>query len=131
MHYVGLDLHKETIQIAVVDKDGTMLLNKKIFNPHAILEAELAHMPKNAQYVMESSSVWEGVYNFMTRDLGLDVVLSNPYKTKLIAESKKKTDKVDAFILADMLRGRLSDQKTRTVMKSSSKIRICGNRQTA
>ncbi len=105
MHYVGLDLHKETIQIAVVDKDGTMLLNKKIFNPHAILEAELAHMPKNAQYVMESSSVWEGVYNFMTRDLGLDAVLSNPYKTKLIAESKKKTDKVDAFILADMLRG--------------------------
>ena len=30
---------------------------------------------------------------------------SNPYKTRLIAESKKKTDKVDAFILADMLRG--------------------------
>ena len=38
-------------------------------------------------------------------ELGLDVVLSDPYKTKLIAESKKKTDKVDALILADMLRG--------------------------
>ena len=36
---------------------------------------------------------------------GLDVVLSDPYKTRLIAESKKKTDKVDALILADMLRG--------------------------
>ena len=83
MHYVGLDLHKEIIQIAVVDKDGTMLLNKKIYNSHAILKTELARMPKNAQYVMESSSVWEGVYNFMTRDLGLDIVLSNPYKTRL------------------------------------------------
>ena len=33
------------------------------------------------------------------------MVLSDPYKTRLIAESKKKTDKVDALILADMLRG--------------------------
>ena len=35
----------------------------------------------------------------------MDVSLSNPYTTKLIAESKKKTDKVDARILADMHRG--------------------------
>ena len=41
----------------------------------------------------------------MRNDLGLDVVLSDLYKTRLIAESKKKTDKVDALILADMLRG--------------------------
>ena len=32
------------------------------------------------------------------------MVPSDPYKTRLIAESKK-TDKVDALILADMLRG--------------------------
>ena len=41
----------------------------------------------------------------MRDDLGLDVILSNPYTTKLIAESKKKTDKVVAAVLADMLRG--------------------------
>ena len=40
----------------------------------------------------------------MAHDLGLDVILSNPYKTRLIAESKKKTNKVDAHILADLLR---------------------------
>ncbi|MDI1494718.1 MAG: Transposase [Cenarchaeum symbiont of Oopsacas minuta] len=32
--------------------------------------------------------------------------LSNPYQTKAIASSKKKTDKVDAMILADLYRGR-------------------------
>ena len=29
-------------------------------------------------------------------DLGLDAVLSNPYLTRLIAKSKKKTDRFDA-----------------------------------
>ena len=105
MSYIGLDLHKKTIQMAAVDDLGTELLNKKIRNIRANLDAEIAKMPKNAKYVMESSFVWEDVYHHMRDELGLDVVLSDPYKTKLIAESKKKTDKVDALILADMLRG--------------------------
>ena len=96
---------KRIIQIAVVDKRGDKLLNKNISSSLDVLKKELARMPKDTQYVIESSSVWEGVYNCMVHDLGLDVILSNPYKTRLIAESKKKTDKVDAFILADMLRG--------------------------
>ena len=41
----------------------------------------------------------------MAGELGLDVVVSNPYMTLLIAKSKKKTDRVDAAVLADMLRG--------------------------
>ena len=54
--------------------------------------------------MIESSSVWEEVYRHMRNDLGLDAVLSDLYKTRFIAESKK-TDKVDVLILADMLRG--------------------------
>jgi transposase len=34
-------------------------------------------------------------------------VLANPFKTRIIAEAQIKTDKVDARILADLLRGRL------------------------
>ena len=105
MHYAGLDLHKKTIQIAVVDEHGNWLLNKNISSSLGVLKKEIEHMPKDTRYVIESSSVWEGIYNCMAHYLGLDVILSNPYKTRLIAESKKKTDKVDAFILADMLRG--------------------------
>ena len=33
-----------------------------------------------------------------------EVLLSHPYKTKLIAESKKKTDRVDARVLVDLAR---------------------------
>ena len=105
MVYVGLDLHKKTIQIAAVDDSGTELMNKKIRNTREALAGETSKIPSNSKYVIESSSVWEEVYRHMRNDLGLDVVLSDPYKTRLIAESKKKTDKVDALILADMLRG--------------------------
>ena len=56
MIYVGLDLHKKTIQIAAVDYRGTTLLNKKIRNTHASLEMEISRMPKGSKYVIESSS---------------------------------------------------------------------------
>jgi len=33
------------------------------------------------------------------------ILLANPFKTRIIAEAQIKTDKVDARILADLLRG--------------------------
>ena len=35
---------------------------------------------------------------------GIDTILANPYKTKIIAEAKIKSDKLDARILSDLLR---------------------------
>ena len=62
-------------------------------------------LPANAGYVMESSSVWYGMYRLLGDKLGLGAMLPNPPATKRIAESKKKTDKVDAEVLADLPRG--------------------------
>ena len=41
----------------------------------------------------------------LSKEKHLDVVLSNPIKTKAIASAKIKTDKLDALKLADLLRG--------------------------
>ena len=46
---------------------------------------------------------------------GEDIVLANPFKTRIIAEAQIKTDKVDARILADLLRGHLI-----------SRVHVCG-----
>ena len=62
MVYVGLDLPKKTIQIAVVDDSGTELMNKKIPNTREALADETSKIPSNSKYVIESSSVWEEVY---------------------------------------------------------------------
>ncbi len=103
--YVGLDVHKESIQIAVMDKDGKVLSNTRIRNRDSEIRKAFARIPENAKCVMESSSVWYGLFRFIADDLKQDVILSNPFETKVIATSKKKTDKVDAQILADLLRG--------------------------
>ena len=105
MVYVGIDLHKKNAQIAAADERGKILMNRKIPHTREAIRYETLHLPKHAKYVIESSSVWEGTYCYMTEELGLNVIVSNPYMTLLIAKSKKKTDKVDAAVLADMLRG--------------------------
>ena len=100
-----MDLHKKFLQVAAVDQEGNLLMNKRVENDFGIIEQEFSAFPKNAKYVLESSSVWYGVYRKLVGDLGLDVVLSNPYLTRPIAKSKKKTDRFDARALADLLRG--------------------------
>ena len=92
----GLNLHKKFLQVAAVDQEGNLLMNKRVENDFKIIEPEFSAFPKNARYVLESSSVRYGVYQKLVGDLGLDIVLSNPYLTRLIAKSKKKTDRLDA-----------------------------------
>ena len=100
-----MDVHKLSVQFAVMDKNGVILKNEKIQNAKRMIKKFISMIPKNAKYVMESSSVWYELFRMMRDDMKLDVKLSNPYQTKAIAASKKKTDKVDAAILADLLRG--------------------------
>lgn len=104
--YVGIDLHKKFLQVAIMGNDGKILQNTKVDNTHQSIKKHFADIPIHANIVMESSSVWYNTYRFLTDELGYkSVTLSNPYLTKAIAASKKKTDKIDAKILADLLRG--------------------------
>ncbi len=104
--YVGIDLHKKFLQVATMDDDGKILQNIKVENTHESIRKHFTDIPIHANIVMESSSVWYGTYRFLTDELGYkNVTLSNPYLTKAIAASKKKTDKIDSKILADLLRG--------------------------
>ena len=103
--YVGMDVHKKEIQVAVMTASGDTIVNTGIPGDFDTIRNELKYMPPSAEYVMESSSVSKGRYRFMTRQLGLDTVVSNPLRTHMISKSKKKTDANDAVILADLLRG--------------------------
>lgn len=52
---------------------------------------------------MESCSCWQYIYDYLD-DAGYNVVLTNPLQVRLIATSRKKTDRHDARIIADLLR---------------------------
>ena len=104
-YFVGIDLHKKFMQVAVMAPDGKVLRNDRIECDYKLIRKEFSKIPAGSKYVLESSSVWYGMYRFLRDELGLDVMLSNPIETKRIAKSKKKTDKRDAMVLADLLRG--------------------------
>ena len=88
--YVGIDLHKKTLQVEVQDPDGNVVSNRKVQNTSPAIRREFAAMPQDTLCVMESSSVWYERFRFIRDDLVYDTVLSNPAQTKAIAASKKK-----------------------------------------
>jgi transposase len=101
--FVGLDLHKNYLQAAVVDDEGKLLKEERIPNTNENLEKFSTNLHDKAEIVIESSSTWYHAYELLTKHH--HVILSNPVKTKAIASAKVKTDKVDALTLAQLLRG--------------------------
>jgi transposase len=100
--FVGLDVHKKYIEVAIVDEEGAVTEQERIENEPGLIE-EFSNRLSNADMVMESSSTWYWLYEILSRKH--KVVVSNPAKTKAIASAKLKTDKVDALMLANLLRG--------------------------
>ena len=98
-------MHKKTLQVEIQDPDGTVVSNCKVQNTSAVIRRVFAAIPQDALCVIELSFVWYEVFRFIQNDLGYEVILSNLAQTKAIAASKKKTDKIDTHVLADLLRG--------------------------
>ena len=105
--FVGMDLHKSYLQVAVLDGKGKVLKNSRIHNDLSKLGRFFDHIggSGNVKAVMESSCVWYNIYEYLSEERQLDVSLSNPFKTRAIGSAKIKTDKLDAVKLADLLRG--------------------------
>jgi transposase len=101
--YVGLDVHKNFIFGCVKDKEGKTLFEQKFKNEPHSTDLFLLNVPRDSKVALESCSCWQYAFDYIT-DAGFDVVLSNPSRTRLIGESKKKTDPEDARKLANLLR---------------------------
>ena len=105
--FVGMDLHKNYLQIAVMNEKGKVLENSRINNDLRQVGRFFDQNinDENVRVVMESSSIWYNIYSYLSEEKHLNVVLSNPVKTRAIASAKIKTDKLDAAKLANLLRG--------------------------
>jgi len=102
MKYVGIDLHKKTIVLCVVDKDRKVL-NRKSFlclDVKGIVEYFRRLGP--FEFVVEATAAYEWLVQLL-EPLAEDWVLAHPGKMRVIAETAKKTDKLDAQTLAEFL----------------------------
>lgn len=101
--YCGIDIHKETYAGCIMDKDGEVIREHVFPASKEGFDHFIMGIPSsNIQIAIEACGIWRGAYKIITES-GYKVKLGNPVKTNAIA-CKKKTDKVDAKILADLLR---------------------------
>jgi transposase len=106
MVYVGIDLHRNRSQIAVLDWDGEQLLSRRIVNDPDVFRELLHGLGDDAQIALEATYGWEWLADLL-EEAGYELHLAHPLRTKAIAAARVKTDAVDARTLAHLLRADL------------------------
>lgn len=102
--FVGLDVHKQFIEVCILDARGKVVYRGRAACDRGALEAfARKQLKKRDRIALEATTNTWSVADIL-RPFVAAVVVSNPLKTKAIAEAKIKTDKVDAAVLAHLLR---------------------------
>jgi transposase len=103
MSFIGLDCHKKFIEVVEVTSPSSAIKRHfKIATDEANLKGFAASLKPDDSVALESTTNAFRIAKIL-RTGHAKVVIANPMKTKIIWESKCKTDKVDAEALARML----------------------------
>ncbi len=105
MYYVGVDLHKQSISVCIVelaDRKRNVIERKRFRSEQELEMAEYFAQLGEYQLVVEATASYEWFVQLVepTADR---VVLAHPGHLRVIAQSKRKTDKLDAQTLAEFL----------------------------
>ncbi len=104
IRFVGLDVHKRVVEACFVDQSGQVVQRQRFALSRDALQTfatEMLH--RNDRVAFEATTNCWAVADALRPHVA-QVVVSNPMATKAIAQAKVKTDKVDAQVLAQLLR---------------------------
>lgn len=101
-YYLGLDVHKVRTQYCLVDEDSCIVDEGSVATEDV---ATLIDRPGMA-VVLEATGHWCAAYDALAARAA-EVKLAHPARVKAIASARIKTDKIDARILAHLLRADL------------------------
>lgn len=105
VRFVGLDVHKRLLVWCTLSPDGEVLSEGRLDEVTRAALAQFAarHLGPEDQLALEATTnAWAVVRALRPHVAG--VTVSNPLATKAIAQAKVKTDRVDARVLAQLLR---------------------------
>lgn len=105
MRFIGADLHKQSITLCVVElvKGKTVILDRPRFRCRDIDRiAEFLRAQGPCALVVESTIGYEWFVG-LAEAIVDRVAVAHAAKLKIIAESTRKTDKIDAYVLAEFL----------------------------
>lgn len=120
MLYAGLDIHKRVVQAVIVDSNGKVVRRDRFDCTREELEKfAKRRLGRQATIAVEATTNTWAVVGVL-EPLVKEVVVSNPIRTRAIAEARVKTDKVDAEVLAQLLRAKFLP----TVWKPDAATRV-------
>jgi transposase len=104
IRFVGLDIHKRVVQACFVDEAGQLLGQQRFaLSPTALRDFARQRLTADDRVAVEATTNTWAIVTLLKPHVA-EVVVSNPLATKAIASAKVKTDKVDARVLAQLLR---------------------------
>lgn len=103
--FVGVDLHKDVSQMAVL-RESRSPSQLRLANDVVAVERVLKKLPKESKIALEAMGSWWWMVD-LAQKTGHEVFLSHPKQTKAIASARLKSDRVDALMLAKLLKADL------------------------
>src|SRR5262245_12862290 len=102
MNFIGVDLHKQIITVCVMDQKLKVLARATLYSNQPDRVLEFFRSWQQFKVVVEATASYSWFVEAL-EPLADEIVLANPKKLRVIAESTKKTDRLDAQILAEFL----------------------------
>jgi len=115
--YVGVDVHEKESQLAVLEKEGSLVMEERI--PTKELGKFISSLPGEKRVAIESVGFIHPIYEKLSSLKGCTVSVANPSRLRLISQSGTKNDRNDAKVLGDLLRtnylplAHMRDEETR------------------
>ena len=101
-YYIGIDLGDKKNNVCVLDKKGNIIKEFEFENtPEAFCEFLKPYKDSSIAIEASTHSLW---VNKLLVGMGCKVYIANPRKIALISQNNMKTDKVDARLLARLVR---------------------------
>ncbi len=104
--YVGIDVHRKRSQLAVIDAGGEVLVNRNVPNGVEPILSVIGGLPPGTPAAF-GAAFGTGWLAGLLEDYGFTPHLVHSLRCKAIASARLKNDKVDAAILAQLLRADL------------------------
>ena len=102
MNSIGVDLHQKIITVCVLDEGLRPVAQKTLYCQKPDQIVEFFRQFEHFQVVVEATASYQWFVD-LVEPFADKVVLANPKKLRVIAESTKKTDRLDAHVLAEFL----------------------------
>jgi transposase len=102
MNYVGVDLHKKTISVCVMSQASDRGHSRRFCCDDELRIGEFFERLGPFEVVVEATASYEWFLRLVEPQASR-VVLAHPGKLRVIAESTRKSDKLDARTLAEFL----------------------------